>query len=149
MLLRSTHDRKTLCQQTLLQLRFRSIKMAQLLKEKLSNNHTTVCVGSTNLMFPGYNIGTRLIEDFLAKSSLGRSLGWCSDFSEVGEVVAKVIESVFQPSRSNSISRLASVRLRRSSTLSRVRHRDNCLLIFSEENEGRDSASVVYTSLLL
>ncbi|KAK0228646.1 transport protein particle complex subunit [Armillaria fumosa] len=34
----------------------------------------------------GYNIGTRLIEDFLAKSSLGR----CSDFREVGEVVAKV-----------------------------------------------------------
>ncbi|KAF9013983.1 NO signaling/Golgi transport ligand-binding domain-containing protein [Cyathus striatus] len=34
----------------------------------------------------GYNIGTRLIEDFLAKSGLGR----CSDFREVGEVVAKV-----------------------------------------------------------
>ncbi|KAJ3507932.1 hypothetical protein NLJ89_g6028 [Agrocybe chaxingu] len=34
----------------------------------------------------GYNIGTRLIEDFLAKSNLGR----CSDFKEVGEVVAKV-----------------------------------------------------------
>ncbi len=35
----------------------------------------------------GYNIGTRLIEDFLAKSNLGR----CSDFREVGEVVSKVI----------------------------------------------------------
>lgn len=34
----------------------------------------------------GYNIGTRLIEDFLAKSNLGR----CLDFKEVGEVVAKV-----------------------------------------------------------
>ncbi|KAF8610517.1 BET3 family protein [Ceratobasidium sp. AG-I] len=34
----------------------------------------------------GYNIGTRLIEDFLARSSLGR----CSDFREVGEVVSKV-----------------------------------------------------------
>jgi len=34
----------------------------------------------------GYNIGTRLIEDFLAKSGVGR----CSDFKEVGEVVAKV-----------------------------------------------------------
>ncbi|KAI6045706.1 BET3 family protein [Pisolithus marmoratus] len=33
----------------------------------------------------GYNIGTRLIEDFLARSSVGR----CSDFREVGEVVAK------------------------------------------------------------
>lgn len=34
----------------------------------------------------GYNIGTRLIEDFLAKSGLGA----CSDFRQVGEVVAKV-----------------------------------------------------------
>jgi hypothetical protein len=34
----------------------------------------------------GYNIGTRLIEDFLAKSGVGR----CSDFKEVGEVVSKV-----------------------------------------------------------
>ncbi|KAF5358362.1 hypothetical protein D9756_001424 [Leucocoprinus leucothites] len=34
----------------------------------------------------GYNIGTRLIEDFLAKSNLGR----CADFRETGEVVAKV-----------------------------------------------------------
>ncbi|PFH54205.1 hypothetical protein AMATHDRAFT_44742 [Amanita thiersii Skay4041] len=34
----------------------------------------------------GYSIGTRLIEDFLAKSNLGR----CADFREVGEVIAKV-----------------------------------------------------------
>ena len=34
----------------------------------------------------GFNIGTRLIEDFLAKSNIGR----CADFREVGEVVAKV-----------------------------------------------------------
>ncbi|KAI0928699.1 hypothetical protein AcW1_005872 [Taiwanofungus camphoratus] len=34
----------------------------------------------------GYNIGTRLIEDFLARSAIGR----CADFREVGEVVAKV-----------------------------------------------------------
>ncbi|EJU05274.1 BET3 family protein [Dacryopinax primogenitus] len=34
----------------------------------------------------GYNIGTRLIEDFMARSNLGR----CTDFREVGEVVAKV-----------------------------------------------------------
>ncbi|KZT68137.1 TRAPP I complex [Daedalea quercina L-15889] len=34
----------------------------------------------------GYNIGTRLVEDFLARSAIGR----CSDFKEVGEVVAKV-----------------------------------------------------------
>ena len=30
-----------------------------------------------------------------------------------------------------------------------IRHRDDCLLIFSEENEERDSANVVYKSLLL
>jgi len=34
----------------------------------------------------GYNIGTRLIEDFLARSNLGR----CADFKETGEVVSKV-----------------------------------------------------------
>ncbi|PWN53543.1 TRAPP I complex [Violaceomyces palustris] len=34
----------------------------------------------------GFNIGTRLIEDFLARSNLGR----CSDFREVGEVISKV-----------------------------------------------------------
>jgi hypothetical protein len=34
----------------------------------------------------GYNMGCRLIEDFLARSSMGR----CADFREVGEVVAKV-----------------------------------------------------------
>lgn len=34
----------------------------------------------------GYNIGIRLIEEFLAKSNLPR----CSDFKECGEVIAKV-----------------------------------------------------------
>ena len=43
--------------------------------------------------YRGYNIGTRLIEDFLARSGLGR----CSDFKEVGEVVAKVCYSTFGP----------------------------------------------------
>lgn len=38
----------------------------------------------------GYNIGTRLIEDFLARSNLGR----CADFRETGEVVAKVSRSI-------------------------------------------------------
>ena len=42
---------------------------------------------NTQLEKMGYNIGCRLIEDFLARSALGR----CSDFREVGEVVAKVI----------------------------------------------------------
>lgn len=40
----------------------------------------------------GYNIGTRLIEDFLAKSNLGK----CADFREVGEVVSKVSSSLHQ-----------------------------------------------------
>ncbi|KAH8920491.1 BET3 family protein [Atractiella rhizophila] len=34
----------------------------------------------------GYNMGTRLIEDFLARTSMTR----CSDFREVGEVMSKV-----------------------------------------------------------
>lgn len=34
----------------------------------------------------GYNIGIRLIEDFLARTGLGR----CRDFAETGEIVAKV-----------------------------------------------------------
>ncbi|GAA5821444.1 hypothetical protein JCM10212_000088 [Sporobolomyces blumeae] len=34
----------------------------------------------------GYNIGVRLIEDFLARTGLGR----CRDFGEVGEVMSKV-----------------------------------------------------------
>jgi len=34
----------------------------------------------------GYNIGIRLIEDFLARSAIGR----CVDFREVGEVISKV-----------------------------------------------------------
>lgn len=38
----------------------------------------------------GYNIGTRLIEDFLARSSLGR----CTDFRETGEIIAKVRLSI-------------------------------------------------------
>ncbi|KAK4052119.1 hypothetical protein OIV83_002413 [Microbotryomycetes sp. JL201] len=34
----------------------------------------------------GYNIGVRLVEDFLARTGLGR----CKDFAEVGEVMSKV-----------------------------------------------------------
>jgi len=43
----------------------------------------------------GYNIGTRLIEDFLARSNLGR----CTDFRETGEVIAKV--QLLSPSHSS------------------------------------------------
>jgi trafficking protein particle complex subunit 3 len=42
---------------------------------------------NTQLEKMGYNIGTRLIEDFLAKSA---SIGRCADFRETGEVIAKV-----------------------------------------------------------
>jgi hypothetical protein len=41
----------------------------------------------------GYNIGIRLIEDFLARSGLGK----CADFKEVGEVVAKVSSTLLKP----------------------------------------------------
>ncbi|KAF9218137.1 BET3 family protein [Gyrodon lividus] len=64
----------------------------------------------------GYNIGTRLIEDFLARSSLGR----CSDFREVGEVVTKVgfksflnitpgVTHTAPVSRPNSVSQQSNV----------------------------------------
>lgn len=51
----------------------------------------------------GYNIGTRLIEDFLAKSGVGR----CADFKEVGEVVSKVC----MPSDTTSLTNGAVHRL--------------------------------------
>jgi len=34
----------------------------------------------------GYNIGVRLVEDFLARSNVGR----CHDFRETADVIAKV-----------------------------------------------------------
>lgn len=46
--------------------------------------HCFPCLGSPANR--GYNIGTRLIEDFLARTNLSK----CSDFREVGEVVSKV-----------------------------------------------------------
>jgi len=36
--------------------------------------------------FRGYNIGVRLIEDFLARSGVGR----CNDFRETADIIAKV-----------------------------------------------------------
>ena len=47
----------------------------------------------------GYNIGTRLIEDFLARSNLGR----CTDFRETGEVISKV-QHYFHPTYSLPLS---------------------------------------------
>ena len=52
----------------------------------------------------GYNIGTRLIEDFLARSNLGR----CTDFRETGEVIAKVQFPLPTPNTSSfSLSKYA------------------------------------------
>lgn len=41
----------------------------------------------SHLLPRGYNIGVRLIEDFLARSNVGR----CHDFRETADVIAKVI----------------------------------------------------------
>lgn len=46
----------------------------------------------------GYNIGVRLIEDFLARTGLGR----CKDFAEVGEVMSKVRCVVVYPPKKGS-----------------------------------------------
>jgi hypothetical protein len=43
----------------------------------------------------GYNIGLRLIEDFLAKSSSGR----CANFRETAEMISKVRASSTMPVR--------------------------------------------------
>lgn len=50
----------------------------------------------------GYNIGLRLIEDFMARSSTGR----CANFRETGEAIAKVIICTIQycQRRSNGIN---------------------------------------------
>jgi uncharacterized protein YjaZ len=39
----------------------------------------------------GYNIGVRLIDDFLAKSNITR----CSEFKDTAEVIAKVLSPLF------------------------------------------------------
>lgn len=41
----------------------------------------------SNFLPRGFNIGVRLIEDFLARSNVGR----CHDFRETADVIAKVI----------------------------------------------------------
>lgn len=42
--------------------------------------------------FRGYNIGVRLVEDFLARSNVGR----CHDFRETADVIAKVNSACIQ-----------------------------------------------------
>lgn len=56
--------------------------MTQLCKD-LEGNYVEV---NKQLERMGYNIGLRLIEDFLAKSNTGR----CSNFKETAEVISKV-----------------------------------------------------------
>ena len=51
---------------------------------------------NTQLEKMGYNIGTRLIEDFLARE---RQVGRCADFRETGEVIAKVLFALPPPYR--------------------------------------------------
>lgn len=50
-------------------------------------NNDVVSLSPLSLFCRGYNIGVRLIEDFLARSSIGR----CQDFRETADVIAKVI----------------------------------------------------------
>lgn len=51
------------------------------------NKHTDLFFIS---LVRGYNIGVRLIEDFLARSSVGR----CHDFRETADVIAKVSDFI-------------------------------------------------------
>ena len=55
--------------------------LALVQKEQLSLGNDIICSG-----FRGYNIGVRLVEDFLARSNVGR----CHDFRETADVIAKV-----------------------------------------------------------
>jgi len=52
-------------------------------KNIISLSPLSVCL---SLFLRGYNIGVRLIEDFLSRSSIGR----CQDFRETADVIAKV-----------------------------------------------------------
>ena len=56
--------------------------MAQLCND-YDNNYVEV---NSQLDKMGYNIGMRLIEDFLAKSSIGR----CLNFRETADIISKV-----------------------------------------------------------
>eukprot|EP01116_Phalansterium_solitarium_P005262 TRINITY_DN16756_c0_g1_i1.p1 TRINITY_DN16756_c0_g1~~TRINITY_DN16756_c0_g1_i1.p1 ORF type:complete len:134 (-),score=7.63 TRINITY_DN16756_c0_g1_i1:195-596(-) len=53
---------------------------------QLMKDYEDVEAVNTQLEKMGYNIGVRIIEEFLARSGLGR----CSDFRETSEVLAKV-----------------------------------------------------------
>eukprot|EP01112_Ceratiomyxa_fruticulosa_P016587 TRINITY_DN5035_c0_g1_i1.p1 TRINITY_DN5035_c0_g1~~TRINITY_DN5035_c0_g1_i1.p1 ORF type:complete len:190 (-),score=44.18 TRINITY_DN5035_c0_g1_i1:67-636(-) len=53
---------------------------------QLVKDYEDVAEVNTQLEKMGYNIGMRLIEEFLARSNVGR----CADFVETAEVIAKV-----------------------------------------------------------
>lgn len=56
-------------------------------------------ISNDNSPHRGYNIGVRLIEDFLARSNIGR----CQDFRETADVIAKV-SGKFQTGQSVDVS---------------------------------------------
>ncbi|KAJ3339306.1 transport protein particle 22 kDa subunit [Gonapodya sp. JEL0774] len=58
---------------------------------QLMRDHQDYSEVNRQLEKMGYNIGTRLVEDFVAKSGLGR----CQDMREAGEVIAKVAFKAF------------------------------------------------------
>jgi Transport protein particle (TRAPP) component len=55
-------------------------------EHRTENSYTTTTSELSPGSKRGYNIGVRLIEDFLARAGTGR----CADFRQVGEVVSKV-----------------------------------------------------------
>ena len=44
-----------------------------------------------HIFYRGYNIGVRLVEDFLARSGQGR----CHDFRETADIIAKVTKLLY------------------------------------------------------
>eukprot|EP00240_Pyramimonas_obovata_P006888 CAMPEP_0118921036 /NCGR_PEP_ID=MMETSP1169-20130426/433_1 /TAXON_ID=36882 /ORGANISM="Pyramimonas obovata, Strain CCMP722" /LENGTH=177 /DNA_ID=CAMNT_0006861685 /DNA_START=115 /DNA_END=648 /DNA_ORIENTATION=+ len=63
-----------------------TLTYGSMVRQLLVDNEDNVEAVNTQLEKMGYNIGVRLIDEFLAKTSTTR----CSDFRETAEVVAKV-----------------------------------------------------------
>lgn len=57
----------------------------------LITNTEPQCCTCLTVLCRGYNIGIRLIDEFLAKSGVGN----CSDFKETAEVIAKIAFKMF------------------------------------------------------
>ncbi|KAK5000877.1 hypothetical protein LTR66_000366 [Elasticomyces elasticus] len=69
--------------------------VAQLCRDFSTNNNPDYVEVSRQLDKMGYNIGLRLIEDFLAKSSANSSTQACGSFREVAEMISKVGFKIF------------------------------------------------------